>query len=367
MSLETSVARRKARLCLLRANGAIVGDDGEERNPSGAYLLVLARELCHFHLFPALDGVPRSRTEAAAEIYCESQVPFEMSDNLKLRTPRGVAIWSWDRARVQELIGGRSAYYRDRILPESLVYPPGEGWCQRADIDGFEAQYWEEDTLLASMWRRRPFDAEQWGQFAADVPAPATPAPALAPEPERLPLPPSIRATPPRVRRRWGWPEVERAVAAVALFAAGFGAYHYGQSIQFERMATADMAALEASIADRAADPALQGALGDLAMTRAFARIGNGNSPLTAAAEAFAILGRFGFGISEWRVDDVAFQARISPVPDLALVHDVASVMERHPLFVNVSSRTDRAGDMLVIEAELERRGLPAMPLETRS
>lgn len=358
---------RKAGLCLLRANGQMVGSDGEERDPAGAHLLVLARELCRFHLFPVLEGAPRGRTEAAAEIYCESQSPFETCDSLKLRTSRGIAIWSWDPGRVRELIGERGAYYRDRIVPEPLVYPPGQGWTQRADIDGFEAQYWEDGTLLASMWRRRPFEPAQWLQFTSDVASPLTPPPAAPPEPERLSLPAAVGATPPRVRPRWGRAELERGVAALALLGLLFGSYLYGQTLQYERLAAADVAAMEASMARGNTNPLVQEALHDLELTRAFVGMSGGTAPLTAAAEAFALLGRYGFAISEWRVDDLVFQARISPVPDLALVHDAASVMESHPLFVNVTARTDRAGGMLIFEAELDGPGRARTSPETMS
>src|SRR5690242_18646512 len=94
---------RRAQLCLLLADGELISPAAGE-DPSGAHLLVLSRELCRFHFFGALAGVPRQRTEAAAELYCESHAPFASSDSLKLRAPSGVAIWTWDRHRVEALL-----------------------------------------------------------------------------------------------------------------------------------------------------------------------------------------------------------------------------------------------------------------------
>lgn len=346
----------RSRLCLLRADGEIVGADGQAADPQGAYLLVLARELCRFHLFPSVEGVSRSRTEDAAALYFETHAPYLASDCLKLWTPSGIAIWSWDSIRVAELLGGRAPYYRARMLPEPLVHPPGTGWCQRADVRGFEAQYWQEGSLVASMWRRRPFDQDQWNEFVSDVRNPAEEPPLTPPEPDYLPLPRSVRKLPARVNQRWGWKQFELAAASVALLAAAYGSYQFGQSMGYERLAEADLASLDRVVARADASAERRGALGQLAMAREFSRMGSDGTPLTAAAFAFSILGQYGFTILDWRVDDTAFQAEISPAPNLALMRDVASILEEHPLFENVSTRSQRGSDSLVIEAELEGR-----------
>lgn len=355
---------RRAQLCLLLADGELISPAADD-DPGGAHLLVLSRELCRFHFFAALANLPRKRTEAAAEIYCESHAPFESSDSLKLRTASGVAIWTWDRQRVQALLAGRRLYVADRILPESLLHPMAEGWRQCALLAGFEAQYWHHGALVASTWRRRPFDREEWQVFMESVAGPATPAPDGPLEPEALPLPKEVQTMPRRVPRRWGRREAERSAFAIALALAAFGSYAQGLARSFDRLADRDNALLAGEEGRARANADSRGVATDLAVIRAFQQLSRLRAPLEATADVFGMLGTLGLNAGEWKVDDATLELHIVPTPDLALVRDLAQLIEDHPAFGSVSSQTTGRDEGHLIGATVE--GVAPRPTGTAS
>jgi hypothetical protein len=349
---------------LLLADGELISPAADEHS-GGEHLLVLSRELCRFHFFAALAGAPRKRTEAAAELYCESHAPFEASDSVKLRTPSGVAIWTWDRHRIEALLAGRRPYVADRILPESLLNPMAEGWRQCALLAGYEAQYWRQGALVASTWRRRPFDREEWQVFAESVLSPTTPAPEDPPEPEAFPLPLEVRSMPRRVPRHWGRREAERAAFAAALILAAFGSYAQGLAGRFDRLAERNAVLIASEESAARANAESRRVANDLAVIRAFQQLARLRAPLEATADVFGMLGTLGLNAGEWKVDDAGLELHIVPAPDLALVRDLAQLIEDHPAFGSVSSQTAGPNEGHLIEATVE--GAAPHPAATTS
>ena len=345
---------RSARLCLIGVDGESVDAWGNGCEPRGASRIVIGRSLCRFHLFRAPDGLTGVAAEREERLHAEMRSPFADSDALLLRQPGGIAIWWWDAAALKAVLGDRWRYDPSRILPETSQYPAGDGWRQIAVRDGNEAQYWEAGGLVASAWRRRPFDDEAWTAFAMSVENPVAPPPDTPPPVERLPLPEMVRRPPAIVRRGEGF-GFDRIAAGIAVLALAMAGWSYGQALRYEARAADDQAVADAALAALDQDAALARTLGDLSTLRAFAAAAQGPDITDATARAFAFLAERRLAVGDWRIDAERFRATVTTPDETGRVRDVVTMLEEDPRFEAALARSDGPDGGIVIEAGLTR------------
>ncbi|NEX95374.1 hypothetical protein, partial [Caulobacter sp. 17J65-9] len=164
---------RTARTCWLREGGELLDVEGASADPRRARLIALSRGLCRFEFYAPPPGMSGRGALRAARLRAEAFAPFTAADSVLLRAREGVAIWWWDGDRTAALLEAVGiAYDPERLVPETLLQAPAEGWRQVRCADGYEAQYWRAGALRAAAWRRRPFSAEQWAAFAQTLDAP---------------------------------------------------------------------------------------------------------------------------------------------------------------------------------------------------
>lgn len=260
----------------------------------------------------------------AARAFAEAHAPFADSGMLLLRSSAGVEIWYWDRAKFAALPPVRQA------SPESVWREPGEGWRVAECTEGFEAQYWQDGALIASTWRRQSFAPAQWTAFALSVEAPAIPAPAEPPTPVSLPM--SNGAWRDRiVKQPLGWRDVERGAITLAICAAAVAALFTGQALRSGQIASTQSeraAAIEQTLRE---DRDVARAREHLRLLRDYRSVTNGAPGLLAAAEAHAVLARFGLRASSWRSSADGVSLIVDAPIGEAPVRDIVAAMDEAP------------------------------------
>ena len=334
------IGLRIAPPCLLRASGEFVGADGAPANPAMARRIVVSRALCHFERYPRRAGLEGRQLEHAARLHASAHGPFARSDFALFRQPDGVAIWYWDRGRVEQALEGRRPYHAGDFTPEGAGPALEDGATLIARSDGAEAQRWEAGALHFSLWRRRSFTKAQWREFAGDG---ADPMPV-----ERTidPLAARVRG---RVHAAPEWPVLERAIWTCAATAVAFCTFFLGQIVSLDA---------ETRRARSVADAALAGASPELRdnseLVRAYAKAAPGVRHLHAAADALDAVEELGFAPTRWSVTETRFEASFADMPaaDLAAL---AARLEGEARLTQVRARRERSGRGAVIDAEIRQ------------
>jgi hypothetical protein len=78
--------------------------------------------------------------------------------------------------------------------------------------------------------------------------------------------------------------------------------------------------------------------------------------PLSAAAEALAIVAQYGFQVRDWRFDQSRLRITIAESEMSNSFQQVATALENDPRFANVVARPDSAG-AIVVEADVRVLG----------
>jgi hypothetical protein len=226
----------------------LLAESGEVRaGGSLAHGLIISRALCRFKRFVAPAGLTGSKRDRAALLHAEAHAPFRNSAWLALRIADGAEIWYWDRDRVP-----KGAI---RPTPESVCRSPAEGWRIVTCIDGFEAQCFSEGQLLATFWRREPFEQAHWASFVASVDVLAPAAPDTPPQAQQMPLA-DAHWRRRIIRAPLSWKEFEQAAFSVAACGVALTLFFSGQALRHEARADASERALVESDAlfDSSAD-----------------------------------------------------------------------------------------------------------------
>lgn len=318
--VKPSTLSRSTRLLL--ESGALSADPVARL--VGARDLVLSRALCRFRLYRPPNPLSGALLAKAARAYAEAHAPFADTGVLILRAARSAEIWYWDRSKL-------SAHAPvGQVSPESVWRAASDGWRIVACAEGFEAQYWEANALIASTWRRQAFAVPQWAAFTLSVDAPVVAPPAEPPAPETLPLvSKSWRAR--TIRDPLTWRDAEKAGTSVAICGVAVAALFCGQALHAAQITAREQArAATAEQALRADDDAVR-ALQQRQLIQAFATATAHPPVLAAAVDAHEVLSRFGLRAGTWRASadgvSVIVDAPISEAP----VRDIVSAMEETP------------------------------------
>ena len=332
---------------LLTAKGAFesVAEGAGWRRP----VVLLARELCSFEFYAPSAGVG-SAGAAAAKLHARTAAPFEDAGWLVRPGGQGYAVWWWDKGRIGPWLHDRFGQAPVQLFPETLAQPPGDGWRIARSAEGFEAQLWSEGALVSSAWRREPFDAESWTDFARMQRRASEPAPALPPPASRLPLttPPSrgleLEGVDPGAALRVS---VGTAIAAVVLITL----FWLGQGLRLQHLAEAD-ARQAAQL--RASTPAGSMARDRSAALRiaAFQKLSNRPDMLEALGTALGIAKLYGVEPQSYDVDSSTLTLTL-PYTAMGSIDRIAAELEASRQFADLRPTTDAANQTIQIRMRL--------------
>lgn len=106
--------------------------------------------------------------DAACLLQAEHKAPFVDSDHLILQDRNGAAIWWWETSEDQGEDTLPRSGARGLGIPESLCRKLSEGWHHLRLETGFEALLVNKGLIVASAWRRLPFDGHAWRTFVEE-------------------------------------------------------------------------------------------------------------------------------------------------------------------------------------------------------
>jgi len=349
----TSSASQAVRAFLIREQGGLLSQAGDPitvAHPNAT--AVLSRALCRFALFHAPDNLSGARADKAARLYAEMHAPFPNADYLLIRGVAGYGVWWWDADKVRELVAGIWTYEPSRLVPESLLWSEGETWRQVECAEGFEAQCWRDLTLIASIWRRRPFTGDQWRAFASSVNIEGAPPVGDVPAPETGVVQLSRAAKLPRVRTPLGWRDMERAgLTFIAL--AGLGACVFlGGAVHYTIMANDSAAQVEALRGEAGANAVGPAALANLdALRQLREQVGRPN-PMLVTARAMRALNPFAVTVTGWAVEDNRLRLEILN-ENAAPVDRIALALEADDWLSEVTVQLDTSANRALFFAEI--------------
>lgn len=318
--VKQSTLSRSTRLLL--ESGALADDPVS--NLVQARDLVLSRALCRFRFYRAPQALNASQLAKAVRAYGEAHAPFADTGTLILRAANGAGIWYWDRSKLAVHDPVREA------SPESVWRKAGEGWRVVACAEGYEAQYWETESLRASTWRRQPFTAAQWSAFSLNVDEAAVAPPAEPPAPLTLLLDDGAWRSK-VVRPPLSWRDAERAGGSVAICAAAVAALFAGQAMRSGQIASEEMARAARIEQTLREDRDVARAMDQRRLLRDYAAATSRPQVLTAVAEAHVVLSRFGVRASTWRASDEGLSMIIDASISDAPVREIVAAMEEAP------------------------------------
>lgn len=324
--------------CLLRASGEFVAADGSSADPATARTIVLCRSLCQFEAFPKRTGLEGRALARAARLHAQAHGPFAASDFALYRQPDGIAIWYWDRARVEAAIEGRRPYRTAAFTPEGAAPSVGDGAMLLGRFEGQEAQLWRSGTLLACLWRRRAFSPAQWHAFAGeDAPFPGERAVDAFGADHRG-----------RIDAPLTWASVERIAWTGAVLGIAVAAFLAGQFLSVENSFRREEARAHRA---QALDAAVSR---DAVAVRTYSDAAPGFRHLLAAADALDSLDDLGASPSRWSVTETSFEASFDSLAADDLAAAVAR-LEKEVRLANVRARRETNGRGAVIVADVRR------------
>lgn len=343
--------------------------DGQLRHVQDAGLLgrfrkpvvLIARDLCTFSLFDAA-AVPRGRRAQAARLHARSASPYLVAGVALAKAGTAFSVWWWDLPRIQALLGPEAVARGLVLRPETMAQPTGTGWRIAKLADGYEAQLWREQALVASAWRPTRFDDTSWNAFTR-VQRAAEAAPATPPQAETLPVADDSEAfslSPADLSRddalRLGAGAFATLTLALALFWLGQG-YGLGQSAAgIEKEALQIQAATPRTSALREAETELQ-------RLRAFRDVEARTSPLSAAGAAIGVLALYDLTPSAVTVDEDGLSTTL-PYSAVDKADELVSEFEQSGYFTDVRPRTDPGNQTITFEMKTVQTAPPLTAIE---
>jgi len=331
---------------LIRADGSI-----EAVHPGGSLgrlrprVYLLARELCAFQLFEA-SALPRGRRRQAALLFARTASPYVASSIALGQVGSDFGVWWWDLDRLLSR-DPSLATARFLVRPETMAQPGGDGWRIVRVSQGYEAQLWAHGGLVASAWRRQPFDPASWGAFVR-LQREGLEAPTAPPTPVVLPVAadsPALSLASVEVTPEQAAIGAVSVVALASVFAALFFA---GQGLRLadsRRAVEAEVVELRAATPAAAQSAELQQARRALS---AYAELERKTNPLTASGAALGVLALHEVEPSSLETDAETLTVTL-PYAALESIDDIVIELESSGYFANVEPRTDAATQTLTI------------------
>jgi hypothetical protein len=306
---------------------------------------LLARELCAFQLFEA-NALPRSRRRQAALLFARTAAPYVASGIALGQVGSDFGVWWWDLDRLLSRVPSL-ATARFFVRPETMAQPTGDGWRIVRVSQGYEAQLWAHGGLVASAWRRQPFDPASWGAFVR-LQREGLDAPTMPPTPVVLPVAadsPALSLASVEITPR------QAAIGAVSVAVLGTVVAALFLSGQGLRLADSRRAIEAETVEMRTATPAAAQSAELRAARRrlaAFAELERKINPLTASGAALGVLALHEVEPSSLETDAETLSVTL-PYAALEAIDDIVAELESSGYFTNVEPRTDAPTQTLTI------------------
>lgn len=320
-------------------------------------VVLLARELCAFSLFPTA-ALPRSKRRQAARLHARAAAPYLTAGSFLVRAGPDFGVWWWDQERVAAMLTASHGASLPAIRPETLAQPRGSDWRIVRLDSGYEAQLWSERTLYASAWRRDRFDAASWSAFARTQRTPKPP-PVDPPAAHPLPLALDSEAFAPTVPTLTREQAIGLGLATVAGLAVCLALFNWGQALRLSQ----DSETVETEVTEiQAATPRLNQTQNLDANQRklvAYREIESRTNPLSAAGAALGILAIHDLSptILEAETDRLSVTL---PYSAISKINVLVEEFQSSGYFFDVQPRSDGgAGQILVIEAKVREAAPP--------
>jgi hypothetical protein len=234
------------------------------------------------------------------------------------------------------------------FVPETVAHPPAAGWRHARVRDGYEAQAWRDGALVASVWRRTPFDVQAW--LAVTLSEAAEGAPQNPPPIEDVAVRPALAI---RAARRsanagpWKW--LETGALMGGLIGLACTGYFASQTLAFR---AAENEA-KVSLAAHADSPEVMRAKRDAALADAFRQHSASANNLTLSASAVAKARASGFTVLGWGFDEKRLHLRLDAESTSEALQTFAVSLEAEPGISRVASRYDSSNTEVSISASL--------------
>lgn len=136
----------------------------------GKVTWVLVRAMCHFRQID-LSHVPLRARAQALSLQVAQFSPYPATGHYTVWQTGLALVWYWDEAAVRRgLAEVNLDPRRVRVLPESVLYVPGaSGLRLTRNLQGMEAQRWQNGRLLQSRWWKEIPGAGEWLAFQRDI------------------------------------------------------------------------------------------------------------------------------------------------------------------------------------------------------
>ena len=341
-----------ANIFLLTDDGLIKSDGSRSQRPVVAGTVLVQRGMCRFEYFPAPLGLGNGAAERAALLAAEARAPYARPGYVVIRGILGYGLWWWDEARLLESLPSRSRRDGIQILPESLIYGVDEGVRILRLSEGFEAQCWNDATLVASTWRRGEFDARTWAVFLASspyeeahggrgLPAPQSPK-AQVRKLEKFVVRPRVPV----------WSQLQRAAYLVCALLLLPTVFFAGEAARYESIRRADAAATAelTALSDSTGVSGKGSLASDLELLNELAARADENPTITALAAATAILDTFDLDFESTTIENGNVQIELIGLSSSQL-EPLAAALEADNLFGSVRPQLDSATGKVVITA----------------
>ena len=221
LSSFSSLLAPKPRLYLHRLDQV-----DEPASNRGRRYWVVSRALCRIFKVTPLADASTARQLEALRLQTERLSPFAETASHFHFAQEAISLWLWDARAVEEAAGAIGVDPRRvTVVPETAMYPPGDGIRLIQCLDGVEGQCWENGSLSASRWWPGPPDKSGWILFQRGASI----------EPDRIMTEPPPAISLPWAARPWTKsasqglggitgldPQLAAAVAAVVLL-IGYG------------------------------------------------------------------------------------------------------------------------------------------------
>ena len=305
-------------------------------------LIAVASQRCVFSMFRPPNGIKGSAALAAARVFAQHGSPFRQTGVLICRHEDRFGVWWWDRGWCEQAVKVGGISNPATFLPEPFFKQTGLGARIMRSGEGFEAQVWDKDFLLAHQWARTVPSDDDWADFLRlagheriDRPITST-SPYVSASPYMGTIVSSLSAE--------ALGRVAAAVLAGLILATT--AFFLGQALRlnFEaRALEAKIAALKPSNAARGNDLKSQVAALDQ-LRRELER----PDALLALQAAQSIIKPFGYRLSQFAVnqDTVSFELPREASGGVDLLVDE---FEASPYFSKVEPVIDHTRDKLIL------------------
>lgn len=321
---------------------------------------LLARDLCSFALFEAAN-LPRHRRRQAARLHARLSAPYLHSGYTLAKSGGDYGLWWWDEERLTPLVQALPGGAKRVLVPETLAQPKWQSWRIVRLRQGYEAQLWRNQSLIATAFRRDRFDAPSWSAFVRLQRA-AEEAPALPPAPLDLPIAYSNREAfaPPPIelnREQSAW----LAGGAAAVACLSLGAYFYGQGAT---LAEDGLELEQQTQAIRASTPQPE-AVRDMDTNQktliAYHQIEGRTNPLTSAGAAIGILALHELTPDVVDAKDGSLSLTLK-YQDLPLIEELVEDFETSGYFYEITPRADAAAKSLILDMKVRESAEPLVP-----